>query len=93
MLVAITTFDNPYDPIEQFRDWYRTDLDFGYNTCSYLSRVVDKIEDQLKRNNSFESFDENEILEKAIDEIIANDFRNIYKKVKVSEDSLEKGTS
>jgi hypothetical protein len=70
----LTTFDNPYDPFEQFDSWYMFDQDKGYNTCSYLARIA-RTSDQL-------SEEENDLeVERAIDEIIKYDFRNIYKKV------------
>lgn len=68
--VAITTIDNPYSPFEDFTKWYMFDVTKGYNTCSYLSRIMD-----------FMNLDE-ENVEIAIDEIIKNDFLNIYKKIK-----------
>ena len=70
----LTTFDNPYDPFEQFTSWFLFDIEKGYNTCSYLGRIA-RTSDQL-------SDAENDLeVERAIDEIIKYDFRNIYKKV------------
>lgn len=70
----LTTFDNPYDPFEQFTSWFLFDVEKGYNTCSYLGRIA-RTSDQL-------SEEENELeIERAIDEIIKYDFMNIYKKV------------
>lgn len=70
----LTTFDNPYNPFEQFISWFLFDVEKGYNTCSYLGRIA-RTSDQL-------SEEENELeIERAIDEIIKYDFRNIYKKV------------
>ena len=70
----LTTFDNPYDPFEQFSLWFLFDVEKGYNSCSYLGRIA-RISEQL-------SDDENDLeIERAIDEIIKYDFRNIYKKV------------
>ena len=72
----LTTFDNPYDPFEQFTSWFLFDVEKGYNTCSYLGRIA-RTSDQL-------SEEENELeIERAIDEIIKYDFRNIYKKVTI----------
>ena len=38
--VAITTFDNPYDPIDDFVHWFIYDEAQGYSTTSYLGRLV-----------------------------------------------------
>lgn len=71
----LTTFDNPFDPFEQFVAWFLFDVEKGYNTCSYLARIV-QLSDDLSQK---ETDDE---IERAIDDIIKNDFLNIYKKVK-----------
>jgi hypothetical protein len=71
----LTTFDNPYDPFEQFASWFLFDEEKGYGSCSYLARIA-RTSDQLsEEQNNLE-------VERAIDEIIKYDFRNIYKKVK-----------
>ena len=67
-VVMLTTIDNPFDPFEQFNQWYLFDMEKGYNTCAYLARITDKNSDS-------------EEVEEAIDEIIRNDFLNLYKKV------------
>lgn len=72
--VALTTFDNPYDPFENFTSWFLFDTEKGYNTCAYLGRVA-RTSDQLTDEEN------NAEIEKAIDEIIKYDFLNIYKKV------------
>ena len=74
----LTTFDNPFDPFEQFTSWFLFDVEKGYNTCGYLGRIA-RTSDQL-------SEDENDLeVERAIDEIIKCDFMNVYKKVKRKE--------
>lgn len=72
---ALTTFDNPFDPFEQFTSWNLFDVEKGYNTCSYLARIVN-LSDQFSEKETDEE------VERAIDEIIKYDFMNIYKKVK-----------
>lgn len=74
----LTTFDNPFDPFEQFVSWNLFDMEKGYNTCSYLSRIANLSEDMSQK-------EENDEIERAIDEIIRYDFMNIYKKVKKNE--------
>lgn len=70
----LTTFDNPFDPFEQFTSWFLFDVEKGYNTCSYLARVAKLSEDMTDKERDEE-------VERAIDEIIYYDFMNIYKKV------------
>lgn len=70
----LTTFDNPYDPFEQFTSWFLYDVEKGYNSCSYLGRIA--------RTSDLLSDEENNLeIERAIDEIIKYDFMNTYKKV------------
>lgn len=71
---ALTTFDNPFDPFDQFDSWFRFDSDKGYNSCSYLDRIA-RTSDQLSEEENDRE------IERAIDEIIKFDFMNIYKKV------------
>ena len=73
--VMLTTFDNPFDPFEQFTSWNLFDLEKGYNTCSYLARIV-HLSDEMTQK------EENEEIERAIDEIIELNPLNIYKKVR-----------
>ncbi len=71
----LTTFDNPYDPFEEFDQWRLFDLEKGYNSCEYLARIAvtpDELSDNEVRIE----------IERAIDEIIKYDFLNIRKKVK-----------
>ena len=70
----LTTFDNPYDPFEQFTLWFMYDTTNGYNSCGKIARIA-KIEDDFTEKETFEE------IERAIDEIIKYDFMNIYKKV------------
>lgn len=72
---AITTTDNPYDPFDQFDDWYNYDELKGYHSCSYLSRIA-RTSDQLTDKENAEE------IGRAIDEIIKYDPLNLYKKVK-----------
>lgn len=70
----LTTFDNPFDPFDQFDEWLNYDVMHGYNSCALLARV-------LKTSNQFTDQENADAVEDAIDEIIKYDFENIYKKV------------
>lgn len=78
----ITTFDNPYDPDKDFASWLMFDIEKGYNTCAYLDRISKVTEDMTEKEKDEEN-------ERAIDEIIQYDFRNIYKKVTKSNENIE----
>ena len=71
----LTTFDNPYDPFKQFNSWFLFDIEKGYNSCGYLARIA-RTTDQMSDAENEEE------IERAIDEIIQYDFMNIYKKVR-----------
>lgn len=73
--VALTTFDNPFDPFENFNEWYLFDVEKGYNSCAYLARIARTSDEFTDKENEIE-------IERAIDEIIRLDFMNIYRKVK-----------
>ena len=80
----LTLIDNPYDYFTQFDEWFMYDneqqskLDLPNNCCGYLDRIVAQlggITDDMTEN------EENQLIDKAIDEIIAINPFHIYKKV------------
>lgn len=38
--VALSTSDNPYNPLNEYDQWEAYDRQMGYNTAEYLARVV-----------------------------------------------------
>ena len=71
---ALTTFDNPFNPFENFDEWFAFDIQHGYNTCGKLMRIAN-IE------NNMSEVEYNNEIERAIDEIIQYDFVELYRKV------------
>ena len=72
--VALTTFDNPYNPFTQFQKWFLFDTEKGHNSCAYLARTARTSDEFTEEENEKE-------IERAIDEIIQYDFMNKYKKI------------
>lgn len=70
----LTTFDNPYNPFDDFTLWLLYDKENGYNTCERLARIAHLSDDMSQDEIDAET-------ERAMDEIIFYDFLNIYKKV------------
>ena len=70
----LTTFDNPFNPFEQFDSWFQFDVEKGYYSCSLLARIAKIGDDFTEKEISEEN-------ERAIDEIIKYDFTNTYRKV------------
>ena len=72
--VALTTYDNPFNPLEDFRNWYLYDMEKGYNTSAYLARIARSSDEFTDEENVSE-------IERAIDEILLYDFQGIYQKI------------
>ena len=72
--VMLTTFDNPFDPFDDFVQWFMFDVEQGYNTCGKLARIA-------RTSDEFSTIEQKAEDERAINEIIDYDFLNIYKKV------------
>ena len=71
---ALTTFDNPFNPFEDFASWFSFDTEKGYNSCSRLMRIA-KLSDEMS------TIEEMAEIERAINEIIKYDFLGVYTKV------------
>lgn len=69
----LTTVDNPFNPFTQFNEWLVWDQQTGYNTLSYLGRIV-RTSDELSQA------DQDLAIEQAMDEIVSENV-GLYKKV------------
>lgn len=72
---ALSTNDNPFNPFDQFHDWYRYDMLAGYDSSAVLARVARVSNHFTEKENELEK-------ERAIDRIVALDFTNTFIKVK-----------
>lgn len=63
-ICAISTTDNPYNPITDFANWNALDQQLGYNLASLLGRWVDQSSDLSEE-------DEEAAIEEAVDKIVA----------------------
>ena len=81
----LTTFDNPFDPFDDFIAWWMFDISQGYNSCGLLARIA-------RSSDEFSSKEDKEETERAIESIIDNDFLNIYKKVTRKVETLQAET-
>lgn len=73
--VALTTEDNPYDPIDEYDKWFFYDTQIlKYCTDAYVARICHDSDQLSDENNAHE-------YERAIDEILKFNLTGKYKKV------------
>lgn len=72
---ALTTFDNPFDPFEDYTSWMMFDKEKGYDSAERLMRVANIADDMTQKEEDVE-------IERAIDRIIELDPLNVYTKVR-----------
>lgn len=71
---ALTTVDNPFDPFDEFGQWYEYDRSSGYDTPNYLGRLVTYSDDLSQA-------DQNALVSEAIDDILAEHGTSLYRKL------------
>ncbi len=70
----LTTIDNPFDPFDDYDNWYAYDYRKGHHTPGFLARIA-VVSDELSE------VDETLAIEQAIDEIIKENVSGMYRKV------------
>lgn len=70
----LTTVDNPFNPFTQFDQWYTWDTQAGYNTSSFLARIV-------RTSPELSDTDQEMDIELAIDEIVRENVSGMWRKV------------
>lgn len=78
-VVGLSTEDNPFNPLEQFDEWYAYDLSLGYDTAGYLARIA-KVSDEMP------PYYYRKAVEEAVDEIVELNLSGKYIKVVGEED-------
>lgn len=73
-ICAITTEDNPFNPLTDFDNWYTYDETKGYHTSSILARMANL-------NSAMSEKDMENEIEDAVDKMIKWNFTGNYKKV------------
>lgn len=74
MRSMLTTVDNPYDPFDEWEQWYTYDVQSGHDSSSFLARIA-VVDDDLSE------VDIELAVELAIDEIIIENVNGMYRKV------------
>lgn len=83
----LTTFDNPFDPFEQFDSWMMFDKEKGYDSSERLMRIAEISDDMTQKEIDEE-------IERAIDQIIKYDFTNTFQKLsRIIKDEAEETAS
>lgn len=72
--VALSTTDNPWDPFEDFEEWFAADMRLGHNTCGLLDRVCHTSDQLSVANQSY-------ALRDAIDQIVSLNASGVHIKV------------
>ena len=70
----ISTFDNKFDPLNQFKDWMMEDDRLGHGAMCLLARRAKNSDELTDEENEIEN-------ERAIDEIIRHDLANVFRKL------------
>jgi hypothetical protein len=73
-IAMLTTTDNPFDPFDNYDEWFAYDTRMGHHTLSFLARVA------FTSDESSE-VDQSAAIEDAIDEIVKENVSGLYKKV------------
>ena len=71
---SITTIDNPFNPFDDFENWFLFDCEKNYYTLNKLARIS-KVDDSMTEK------EESEEIERAIERLIEIDPLDIYIKV------------
>lgn len=83
-VVALSTIDNPYNPITEFSKWIQYDKLAGHSCCEYIARLA-------KYSNLMSEEEKDIETERVIDDIVEADPMGTYIKVVAYTDDPEYG--
>lgn len=69
--VLLTTIDNPYNPHTQWDEWFAWDSMSGYNTPSYLARIV-------VTSHELSDAEQDQAIYQAMKEIVEMNINGVY---------------
>ena len=72
--IMLTTFDNPFNPFDNFDSWLLFDKEKGYDSCERLARLLQITDDMSQVEIERERI-------RAIDRLIELDFTNTFTRV------------
>lgn len=83
----LSLIDNPFDYFTDFRNWLLFDIEHSQKfihptCCEYLARVANIDDEMSQKEKDLE-------IERAIDEIILYDDRNLFKKISKTTEVIE----
>lgn len=79
----LTTKDNPFNPVTDFNAWYNWDTLHGHDCCGLLARLASTSDALTEAENQQE-------INNAIAFIIAHDFQDVYRRVEIPQQYIDK---
>ena len=78
--IMLSTKDNPFNPFNDFENWFTFDSQMNYNTCAYLARVANTSDENSEADNLV-------AIHRAIDVIVETNVSGNYIKVRPPTDT------
>lgn len=76
----LTTVDNPFNPITQFKEWYNFDTVHGYDSLQLLARMT-------YLSDSLSEATKTSIIEETIEEIVAENLSGMHTSILITEEN------
>lgn len=70
----VTTYDNPFNPFEDFTNWLKFDHMMGYYTDARIARLTGNTDNLSEQ-------DENQEIDRAVDTLLKYDFAGLWHRV------------